>query len=307
MRAVQRAVPGPQLAIRSYDPNPVFIYRGAGGIHRDYDEVGRCFGWIDVLTAIGGQDSELSPDGSHLRCWEVLRVLDLAQRSNNGYGSVAEISVHHGRLFIGLSLLQPGGFFGRHRCFWRFGLDQSGKGDLAMFRKNLRRWSSLDNVVIHQGDSTQLKAAELLDLARGDIRLFSVDGGHTCSIVFSDMNLAEATIAPSGIVIADDVLNQDWPGVSTGTLRYMESGGKLVPFAIGFNKVFFANRTTHAGFRAGRGSLPVATRRPGASTTGCKSGVVIRRDAGGSSRLLRCVAGITDYAFVHAGQGPMCL
>lgn len=174
---------------------------------------------------------------------DILAALDSVQRSASVSGAVAEIGVHHGRLFIGLNLLQHKDepsvaidVFGEQDL----NIDQSGKGDLAVFQRNVQRWSSAENVVVHQGDSTQLQASELRDLARGDIRLFSVDGGHTDSIVFSDMNLAEATIAPGGIVIADDVFNQDWPGVSTGTLRYMERGGKLVPFAIGFNKVFFA-------------------------------------------------------------------
>jgi len=173
---------------------------------------------------------------------DILAVLDSLQRSTNVSGAVAEIGVHHGRLFIGLNLLQHHNelsvaidVFGDQDL----NIDQSGKGDLAMFQRNVQRWSSPENVVVHQGDSTQLKTDELRNLARGNVRLFSVDGGHTESIVFSDMNLAEATIAAGGIVIADDVFNQDWPGVSIGTLRYMESRGKLVPFAIGFNKVFF--------------------------------------------------------------------
>jgi hypothetical protein len=104
--------------------------------------------------------------------------------------------------------------------------------------------------VIHQGDSTQLQAAELRGLAQSEVRLFSVDGGHTDPIVFSDMKLAEDTLTPGGIVIADDVFNQYWPGVATGTLRYMEQGGQLVPFAIGFNKVFFAAPKYAAEYRA---------------------------------------------------------
>jgi hypothetical protein len=174
----------------------------------------------------------------------ILAVLDSAQRSKNVSGAVAEIGVHHGRLFIGLNLLQHANehsvaidVFGNQEL----NIDMSGKGDLAVFRKNVQRWSSLNAVVIHQGDSTKLQANELRELARADIRLFSVDGGHTDSTVFSDMNLAEATVASSGIVIADDIFNEWWPGVSTGTLRYLGEGGRLVPFAIGFNKVFFSS------------------------------------------------------------------
>lgn len=181
---------------------------------------------------------------------QILAVLDSAQRSKNVFGAVTEVGVHHGKLFIALKLLQEENqysvaidLFSDHG----FNVDMYGKGSLAVFRRNVQRWSSLNAVVIHQSDSTKLRADELRKLAHGDVRLFSVDGGHTDSIVCSDMNLAEATVASGGIVIADDVFNEEWPGVSTGTLRYMEEGGQLVPFAIGFNKVFFTS-PEHAEF-----------------------------------------------------------
>lgn len=173
----------------------------------------------------------------------MLAVLNIVQHSKNVTGSVAEIGVHHGRLFIGLSLLQAADqcsvaidLFGDQEL----NIDKSGKGDLAAFQRNLRRWASPSSVAIHQGDSTKLKPAQVLRLANAHVRLFSVDGGHTESIVLSDMKLAEATLTPGGIVIADDVFNAEWPDVATGTLRYLHEGGELIPFVIGFNKVLFA-------------------------------------------------------------------
>ncbi|MFV1363145.1 class I SAM-dependent methyltransferase [Mycolicibacterium elephantis] len=173
----------------------------------------------------------------------LLDVLNSAQRAKQVSGAVAEIGVHHGRLFIGLRLLQRPGekavaidIFGDQEL----NVDGSGHGDLQKFLSNVNLWSSMDDVVIHQGDSTKLLPERLRELAGGDIRLFSVDGGHTAEIVFSDMKLAESTLADGGIVIADDVFNQQWPGVAVGTLRYLEQGAKLAPFLIGFNKVFFA-------------------------------------------------------------------
>jgi hypothetical protein len=178
------------------------------------------------------------------RVLPILAVLDSAQLARNISGAVAEIGVHHGKLFIGLNLLRQKDeysvaidVFGSQQL----NIDRSGKGDLASFRRNVQRWSSLSRVVIHDGDSTQLQANELREVARGDIRLFSIDGGHTESTVFSDMNLAEATLASGGIVIADDIFNEEWPGVVTGTFRYLSQGGQLVPFAIGFSKVFFSS------------------------------------------------------------------
>ena len=170
----------------------------------------------------------------------VLDVLNSAQRAKQVSGAVAEIGVHHGKLFIGLSLLQRGGeksvaidIFGDQEL----NVDGSGHGNLDKFRNNVKLWSSMDDVVIHQGDSTKLEPQKLAELAGGDIRFFSVDGGHTEEIVFSDMKLAEATLADGGVVIADDVFNEQWPGVAVGTLRYLEDGAKLAPFVIGFNKV----------------------------------------------------------------------
>lgn len=180
----------------------------------------------------------------------MLDVLNSAQRAKQISGAVAEIGVHHGKLFIGLRLLQRSGeksvaidIFGDQEL----NVDGSGHGNLEKFVNNVNLWASMDDVVIHQGDSTQLEPQKLRELAGGDIRFFSVDGGHTEEIVFSDMKLAEATLADGGIVIADDVFNEQWPGVAVGTLRYLEDGAKLAPFLIGFNKVFFA-QPDYCGF-----------------------------------------------------------
>ena len=177
----------------------------------------------------------------------LLDVLNRAQREKHVSGAVAEIGVHHGKLFIAMQLLQGDGeksvaidVFGDQDL----NIDGSGHGDLEKFVNNVSLWSSMEEVVVHQGDSTKLTPEILRELAGGDIRFFSVDGGHTEEIVFSDMKLADATLAEGGIVIADDVFNEFWPGVATGTLRYLNDGAKLVPFLIGFNKVFF----THAEF-----------------------------------------------------------
>jgi hypothetical protein len=191
----------------------------------------------------------------------VLDVLDSAQRAKRVSGAVAEIGVHHGKLFIGLRLLQRPGeksvaidIFGDQEL----NVDGSGHGDYEKFANNVKLWSSMDDVSVHQGDSTKLDPSTLRELAGGDIRFFSVDGGHTDDIVHSDMKLAEATLADGGIVIADDVFNEYWPGVATGTLRYLNDGGriagsaggaKLVPFLIGFNKVFFTQAEHSESYR----------------------------------------------------------
>jgi Methyltransferase domain len=171
---------------------------------------------------------------------DIVRTVDSVQHRSKISGGVTEIGVHHGKFFIGLQLLL------RHEqsalAIDVFGdqhlnVDESGEGDRDKFLANTRRWASANKPVVHQADSTTLDSAAVKALVGSSVRLFSVDGGHTEEIVFSDMALAEACLTPGGVVIADDVFNERWPGVSVGTLRYLEHGG-LAPFAIGFNKVF---------------------------------------------------------------------
>jgi methyltransferase family protein len=174
---------------------------------------------------------------------DIAHTLDTVQRENDVSGAAAEIGVHHGKFFIGLHLLLREEE--RSLAIDVFGdqhlnLDGSGHGDFDKFYANLKRWAWTDGLVIHQGDSTQLDGTTVRSLARSPVRLFSVDGGHTEEVVLSDMYLAESALADGGIVMADDVFHQAWPGVAVGTLRYLQNGGTLIPFASGFNKVFFA-------------------------------------------------------------------
>lgn len=222
----------------------------------------------------------------------IMKVLDSAQRSKNVSGGVAEIGVHHGRFFIGLALLQRQNeysvaidLFGDQQL----NVDKSGRGDLDLFRQNLQRWASLDSVVIHQGDSTRLTSSLVRSLGKADIRFFSVDGGHTDEIVFSDMKLAEGSLCPGGIVIADDVFNEWWPGVATGTLRYMQEQGSLRPFAVGFNKVFFSS-PEYAGFYRDTLARYLDNRHPLVAKTshmGTHEVLVMGRDALNPRKLIR--------------------
>ena len=90
----------------------------------------------------------------------ILEVLNSVQKDNGTNGSAAEIGVHHGKLFIGLHLLKRPtelsvaiDVFGDQEL----NVDASGGGDIAKFRANVRRWSSTDGLVVHQGDSTELE------------------------------------------------------------------------------------------------------------------------------------------------------
>jgi len=174
---------------------------------------------------------------------KMLVALAKTQNIDGVKGNVGEIGVHHGRLLILLALLARNSekavaidLFGDQER----NVDQSGKGDLNQFQENLRRHAHSCNVVIHQGDSTELTATALLELGGGVFRLFSVDGGHTPGITAHDLTTAEGALASGGIIILDDCFNEKWPGVSEGLFRYFsEAKPNLVPFATGGNKTLF--------------------------------------------------------------------
>ena len=177
----------------------------------------------------------------------IIVALTERQRSLGIAGNVAEIGVHHGKLFILLYLLSRAPeqavaidlFEDQH-----LNVDNSGSGDLAKFRRNLERHADNTRLVLHQGNSMDLSGAVLTRLAEGLLRFVSVDGGHTAEITTHDLATAEAGIAEGGIIVVDDVFNEQWPGVGDGVRHYFERRPNLVPFAIGANKTYFC-RPSH--------------------------------------------------------------
>lgn len=169
----------------------------------------------------------------------MIELLAAQDRAGLG-GACAETGVHHGKSFILLALANPGtknyaiDLFGRQDL----NLDASGSGNIARFRANLRVFGIDEGNVVIDARKTLDVSPEDISAAVGLVRLFHVDGGHHKAVVQNDLALAEATIAPHGIVVIDDVFRPEWPEVSSGLFEYLAAGSGLVPFAIGFNKTF---------------------------------------------------------------------
>jgi hypothetical protein len=182
-------------------------------------------------------------------------IADLSdiQKRKGLSGSVGEIGVHMGRLFILLHLTRSPGetsfaidVFGDQHL----NVDRSGAGDREKFLANVARWGgSTDGIELIQKSSLAVRPEEILNRA-GRCRLLSIDGGHTEECVLNDMRLAEAVLQEHGIVILDDYFHPSWPDVSTGTARYaLDPSTRLRPFAITSGKVYFARPEWHAFYR----------------------------------------------------------
>lgn len=174
---------------------------------------------------------------------DMVGIVDTFQRGLGFAGGVAEVGIHHGKLFLMLNAAceQSERSFAVD-LFERqdLNVDYSGQGSRAQFESNLRRFDRHggSNVTIVAGDSTTADAQRRIDRP---VRLFSVDGGHTVEHTLSDLALAQRCIVPAGVVILDDILNHHWLGVIEGAMRFLMHRPLLVPFAIGHNKMLLAN------------------------------------------------------------------
>jgi hypothetical protein len=187
-------------------------------------------------------------------------AVDRAQQAIGITGNVAEIGVHHGRLFVLLVLLCRTGETGLAVDLFsdqERNVDGSGRGDEAILRANLARHAAGKDARVHAGDSTLLSGAAIRRLAGGAVRLFSVDGGHTEENTVSDLLAAQDSLLDAGIVVLDDCFNEAWPGVVSGVARYMALPQRqLVPFAAGGNKTLFCRPEYVAVYQNALLSLP---------------------------------------------------
>jgi hypothetical protein len=184
----------------------------------------------------------------------VVRSFDSIQQSCGVSGHIVEIGVHHGRLFFLLDLMRREGE--RSYAIDLFGaqdlnIDRSGGGTSpeAIFRNNVSKYrpGQEGQIEVISCDSLGLTPWGLdrrLD-GRG-VKFFSIDGGHTAMHVLNDMALAEAVLAPGGIIALDDFGSPFWPGVSEGFHRYMlQRNRRLAPILFFENKLFLTTYSEH--------------------------------------------------------------
>ena len=191
----------------------------------------------------------------HLDALLLTLALHRLQRAAGETGAVAEIGVHHGRFFIALALLRDAqepaiavDVFERQDL----NPDGSGRGDRAVFEANLARWGAAAGTAVLARDSLTVTPAKVLALSGPPgVRLFSVDGSHTARHAASDLRLAEACLAPGGLVLLDDLFHGHWPGVTEAAVLHLHGGtARLAPIAISGGKLFLARREDHAAWLA---------------------------------------------------------
>lgn len=167
----------------------------------------------------------------------------------------------------------PGWFMFQSYCVWRALLDQQAgiSGDLfeigvwrgrsasvlASYRKGNEKLYLCDlrldaaavrrsiesvgaqptNIVPLSGPSADLPAKLDLQAMHQSVRWFHIDGEHTGTAVYRELELANRIVNTDGIVVVDDFFSPRYPANTTEVIRYLEKN----PFhfrllAVGFNK-----------------------------------------------------------------------
>jgi len=180
---------------------------------------------------------------------EMFSSLLLFQKGHGIRGASAEIGVHHGKSFVAICLANADDE--RALCLDVFddqhlNKDHSGKGSLAILRKNLARYDISDSQVeIIKASSLGFPPQTILDKT-GPVRFISIDGGHWSEIVENDLELARQCAAPGQIIALDDFLSVEWSGVTVGFFNwYHKAGQEYSPLALTGSKLYLCHRTHH--------------------------------------------------------------
>jgi hypothetical protein len=194
----------------------------------------------------------------------VITAINAYQKSRGVHGGIAEIGVHHGKLFIMFNSVCDADeksyaidVFDNQEL----NIDNSGSGSLAIFQNNLQVYDRHQgaNVSIISADSVTANLSELIDQP---VRLFSIDGGHTAEHTISDLKKAQLRLHPEGVIVLDDILNYHWLGVIEGAITFLRTQPTLIPVAIGLNKLFLVNLSFAEKYRELFCKLPLATKYP---------------------------------------------
>jgi hypothetical protein len=209
------------------EPNAILANRYATSGHKKID------GWLEQIAV------------------DAIVKISRRQQAIGIHGAACEIGVHHGRLFILLHLLtSPDERSVAYDLFdsQEQNVDGSGRGNRDMLQDNLQAAGcDVSRIGIHAANSLDLTPDLIRGAAQGGVRLFSVDGGHTPEITYSDLDLASQTLCEGGVIILDDFFNESWPGVAEGACKFfLENPERIFPVAIVGNKFIFTTDVTAA-------------------------------------------------------------
>lgn len=181
---------------------------------------------------------------SHLDAEVILHLLHWQDRRDIR-GSLCEIGVHHGRLFLILALSRRPGEVALAIDLFEDDAVNTGvhAGRDGALQRNARMLGiPLSSEEIVKSSSHDLTADQIKSRAQGSIRFFSIDGGHLYGDVENDLRLAQQCISTDSIIAVDDFFSVLWPEVSFATYDFLRAQSEIVPICATRTKLYLAPR-----------------------------------------------------------------
>ena len=210
----------------------------AGAALHYLDRLETIEGWLSPTTALA-----------------MIETLWMQERAGIA-GDIAEIGVFRGKSFLALAAGARAGerliaidlFDAGDPAAERPEQDVTpdGTGNRAAFLANLARFFPAARPEVIEGSSVALCGREAT-AGLAELRLISVDGGHTRALTLNDLRIADAALGERGVCWLDDVLNPHWTGVVSGLFAFLDTMPGLVPVALFPNKLALC-RPAAAGF-----------------------------------------------------------
>lgn len=76
------------------------------------------------------------------------------------------------------------------------------------------------------------------------LNFMHIDGKHTESAVYKDLEFANSNMAEGGIIVIDDIFHENYIGVTSGVFKFIHNS-ELVPFLNTRNKLYVVNKKFH--------------------------------------------------------------
>lgn len=166
-------------------------------------------------------------------------VIEAFHRSISATGNIAEIGVWKGKSLTLLSLLKrPTEHLYAMDLFCDDLLELS-QASINKFVPDLHK----QNISFVKGNTADYSTEQLRQLFKQKLRLLHIDAGHEYHEVLHTLSLTAPFVEDYGIIVMDDYLDREFPGVHSATLDYCyeTSKGRWVPFLVGGNKMYLAN------------------------------------------------------------------
>jgi predicted O-methyltransferase YrrM len=134
-------------------------------------------------------------------------------------GHIAEVGTFEGRFFIAMAL----GLASGERALGIDTFNWPNDGLLDLFHSHCARLGlARDRYVAIKGNVRDLTAADIAKALGGPIRFWHLDGDHSRESLTADLDLAETTLHPQGIICLDDMLHPGYPLLVVAVHEWLE-------------------------------------------------------------------------------------